>query len=524
MKKRNPFTTFVSVRRRARFLIIIFSAPACAFGQLGGPPAPSQGTLANQLSLSGRTAQSGSVNATQTPVPGTTASVNTLNASVQSSGAFAGSVISLAKLPFSGKLSFREAIERGVVYNLGAVGMATALRQSQGQARVVRSALLPNLSATLSETELQNNLAIAGIHFQSPIPGFSIPTIVGPFNYFDLRARLTQTVADFAAWKNYRSAEEITRANVLAMKDARDMVVLAVGGAYLEVIAAKGRVESERAQIETANALFQQTSQQRAVGLVAQTDVNRSRVQLLTQQERLATLQNDLSKQKINLARLTGLPANDQFEITDEIPLSPMPEMSVEDALRQAYSQRTDLKAAEAQVRAATLTRSAARAERLPSLSLSADYGVNGLRPDQSHGTFNVTGTLTVPIWRGGRTEGDIEEADAAVSQRMAELEDLRSKIESDIRSAYLDLQAANNQVNVATENLKVTKETLDLTRQRFEAGVSDNVAVVQAQESVASAELDYVNSVFAHNVAKLSLARAMGEASDKLFQFLRMP
>jgi outer membrane protein TolC len=497
---------------------------ACARAQLGPPASPSQGTLADQLPLSGRGTQSGSVTATQSPTPSTTTSVNTLNAIVQASGPFAGSASSVSKAPFSGKLSFREAIERGLDYNLGAVGLTQAVRQSHGQTRVARSSLLPNLVATASETEQQTNLAVAGIRFHSPIPGFSIPEIVGPFNYFDLRARLTQSLADMTAWRNYRSAEETARANELSFQDARDLVVLAVGGAYLQAIAAKARVESAKAQLETATALFQQTSQQRAVGLLAQTDVNRSRVQMLTQQERLSTLGNDLSKQKINLARLTGLPADDRFDVSDDIPFSAAPDIKIEEALEQAYAHRQDLKAAAAQIRASELTRSAARAERLPSLALNADYGADGMNPSNAHGTFSVTGTLTVPIWRGGRAEGDIEQADAAVLERRAEIEDLRGKIESDVRSAFLDLQAAANQIDVADQNRTVTKETLDLTRQKFQAGVSDNVEVVQAQESVASAELDYINSVFAHNVAKLSLARAVGAAAQNLSQFLKLP
>lgn len=492
--------------------------------QLGPPPAASQGPLATQLPLSGRSSQGGSVAATQSPVPGTTSSVNTLNTSVQPSGPFAGSASSIVKRPFSGKLSFREAIDRGLAYNLGAVGLDQAVRQSHGQMRVARSSLLPNFTASLSETVQQTNLAVAGIRFQSPLPGFSIPSVVGPFNYFDARARLTQTIADRTAWKNYRSAQATERANQLSAKDARDLIVLAVGGAYLQVIAAGARVDSARAQLDTAKTLLDQTAQQRGVGLVAQTDVNRSRVQMLTQQERLATLENDFAKQKISLARLVGLPANDGFELSDTVPFSPSAVVDVEEALQQASAHRQDLRAAEEQVRAAELTKSAARAERLPSLALAADYGANGMNPNQSHGTFSLAGTLTVPIWRGGRAEGDIEQADAVLSQRHAELEDLKSKVESDVRNAYLDLKAATNQVDVASQNVQVTKETLDLTRQRFQAGVSDNLAVVQAQESVASADLDYINSVFAHNVAKLSLARAIGGAAGNWAQFLKLP
>jgi len=171
------------------------------------------------------------------------------------------------------------------------------------------------------------------------------------------------------------------RSNSYTMKDARDLVVLAVGGSYLQAVAAKARVVSARAQLDTATALYQQASQQRGEGLLAQTDVNRSRVQMLTDKERLETLLNDLAKQKINLARMTGLPPNDQYDIADDIPYSPAPAIEVNDALQQAYINRQDLKASEAQVRASELTRSAARAELLPSLAVNGDYGVNGTNP-----------------------------------------------------------------------------------------------------------------------------------------------
>jgi len=511
-------------RQAAAIFLLLLTKGLPLIGQLGPTPSSSQGTLATQLPLYGTTGQSGSVEAVQSPVPGATSSVNTLNTSIQTTGPYSGSTTSTVKMLFTGNLGFMEAIQRGLDFNLGASGVAQAMRQSHGQEKVARSALLPNLSATGSETIQQTNLRIAGIQFRTAIPGVSIPSIVGPYNYFDLRAHLTQTIGDMTSWKNYRSSQELARSNEFAMKDARDLVVLAVGGSYLQVVAARARVISEEAQLATATALYQQAAQQRGVGLVAQIDVNRSRVQMLTEQERLESLRNDLAKQKINLARMTGLPVNDNYEIADDVAFSPAPEINIEDALRQAYSRRQDLKAFAAQAHAAELAKSAAHAERLPSLAVNADYGVNGINPNQSHGTFSATATVTVPLWRGGRTEGDIQQAEATYAQRQSELGNMHAKIESDIRNAYLDLQAATNQVTVAEENLKVTKETLELTRQKFQSGVSDNVEVIQAQESVAGAELDYINSVFAHNLAKLSLARAIGGAADQLPQFLKLP
>ena len=254
-----------------------------------------------------------------------------------------------------------------------------------------------------------------------------------------------------------------------------------------------------------------------------QIDVNRSRVQMLTEQQRLTTLQNDLAKQKLNLARLTGLPVTDQYELTDTLPYAPAPPLTLEDALKQALDRRADLKAAAAQVRAAELARAAAHDEYLPSLAVSADGGVIGQNPAQARPTYTVSGTLSIPIWRGGRTGGDVESAEAALAQRRAELEDTKGQIESQVREAFLDLQAAAAQVEVAQQNLEVNQETLGQTRQKLEFGVSNNIDQVQSQQSVSSAELDYINSVFAHNVAKVSLARALGQAADSLPQFLKM-
>jgi outer membrane protein TolC len=494
-----------------------------AFGQFGPAGGQSTGAQANQVPLSGRTGQSGSVTTSQAPIAGTTNSVNTINPSIQTAGPYTGSELSTSKMPFSGRLSLREAVARGLGYNLGSVGLSLAMRQGHGQTLSVRSALMPNVTGSLSETVEQINLKADGLRFTSPIPGFGIPSIVGPFSFFDLRARLTQTVADLTALNNYRSAKETLHAEEFFAQDSKDLVVLAVGGAYLQVIAARARVESAKAQLETANALYQQTAQQRSVGLLAQIDVNKSEVQMLTEKQRLASLENDLAKLKINLARLTGLPPNDRYELSDDVPFAEAPVASEEDAVTQALLQRPDIKAAQAQIRAAERSVAAARAERLPSLSVNADYGVIGESPVQSHGTFTAAGTLSVPIWLGGRTAGDIEQANAALAQRRAELEDARSRVESEVRNAFLDLQTAISQVEVARQNLNVTRETLTLTRQRFDAGITDSVEVSQAQSSVASAELDYINSVFAHNVAKLSLARAAGGSAESLQRYLKL-
>jgi outer membrane protein TolC len=496
--------------------------PLSAIAQIGPPP-PQQTPQAVQLPLSGRTSQSnGTVQTTESPIAGVTNSVNTINSSVQVQGIYTGSTPSTAQMPFSGKLGFHDAILRALAYNLGQTGATQAVRQAEGQARAMRSVLLPNLNGTALENVETEDLRALGFRFN--FPQFAIPPVIGPFNYNDFRAHLSQTVMDFTALNNYRSTRDLTRANRYYALDARDLIVLAVGGAYLQATAAKARLSAEQAQVEAANAVYQQSLQQLAQGVIAKVDADKNQVQLLTEQQRLLSLQNDFAKQKINLARMVGLPVNDQYELTDEIPYSPALPITVEGALKQAFEQRSDLKAADAQVKAAEKARGAARAERYPSLGITSDVGAIGVTPSQLQMTYTATANLKIPIWQGGKVSGDVEQADAALAQRRAEYEDLKGQIESDVRNAFLDLQAAGNQVEVAQKNIQVTKEEADLTRQKLQAGVSTTVELTQAEQSVTTAQFDYINAVFAHNIAKLSLARAMGRAASALPDFIKLP
>jgi outer membrane protein TolC len=517
----NPGDTRLAGRLPLLAAVLLFAAPV--FAQLGPPPGQSQGASAVQLPLSGRTAQSsGTVKTSEAPAPSTTATVNTLSPSVQVQGAYAGSIPGVAKRPFNGKLGLREAIQRGLAYNLGQTGATQSLRQAQGQSKVALSSLLPNINGTVNENVQTTDLRAEGFRFN--FPGFSIPAVLGPFNYIDFRAHLSQTVLDLTAINNYRAASDVAKANRYSAQDARELIVLAVGGSYLQTIAAKARMASEDAQLQSANAVYQQSMQQLDQGIIAKVDADRNEVQALTHQQRLLSLKNDLAKQKINLARMIGLPPNDQYDLSDDVPFSPATPLTIEDALAQAFQQRADLKAADAQERAAERAHAAARAERYPSLGVTSDYGAIGVNPSQLQTTYTATASLKIPIWQGGRTEGDIQLSDAALAQRRAEHEDLKGQIESDVRSAYLDLQAAASQVEVAQRNVQVTKEALELTRQKVEVGVIDNVTYVQAQEEVTNAEFDFINGVFAFNVAKLSLARAMGRAADALPEIFKAP
>lgn len=497
----------------------LYSSAALAQTLPGAPQPNSTAPSATILPPSGRVGQ-GSAGIAEQPVPGTTTSVNTLNYTVQVSGPYSGSARSTTAMPFNGKLSLADAVKRGLAFNLGAVGIAQTLRQSAGQVKYSRSALLPNVNGAVNETIEKVDLATFGLRFT--FPGFHVPTVVGPFNYLQLQASLSQSVANLTAVNNYRSARATARADQYSLDDARNLVTLAVGGAYLQVLAAQARVDAAEIQLKTANAVFQQSSGQHAEGVLGKLNVDQSQVRALTQQQQLITLRNDLVKQKINLARMTGLAPNPDYQLTDTFPFSPAPVETLDAALAQAEKDRPDLKASQAQLEAAQRSLSAARAERLPSASISGDYGLIGVNPGSMRPVYSAMGSINIPLWQGGRISADIEKAQAAVEQRRAELEDTRAQVEADVRQVYLDLEAAAGQVQVARKNVDVAQETLEMTRARMQAGVVNTLEVVQAQETLASAQLDLIDSIFAHNLAKLNLARAMGHASDQISSLLK--
>ncbi len=412
-------------------------------------------------------------------------------------------------------LSIKDALDRALKYNLGLIESSQASRTARAERFRALSTLLPNVNAKLDANVQQVNLKTFGIKF----PG--IPTIVGPFGYGDARAYLSQTLFDSSALKNLQSSVETLKASELSYKNSRDLVVLATGNAYLVVIADQALVDSVRAQVRTADALYRRAADQRKAGTVAAIDELRAKVELQTQQQRLIVQENQLAIDKLNLARIIGLPTGQEFTLTDRVPFQPLEGVSLERELGRAYTYRTDYQAARADLRSAELSRRSAVAENYPTLSVKGDYGDIGPNFAHSHGTFTFVATVNVPIYTGGRIKADVLQADAKLKERQAELENLRGKIDYDVRTALLDLRAAAEQVAVAQSTIDLASQTLVQAQDRFTAGVTDNIEVVQAQESVASANQTYISSLYQHNVGKLSLAQAVGVAELAVTQYL---
>ncbi len=416
-------------------------------------------------------------------------------------------------------LSLQDAIDRGLKQNLGLLLSDANIRSARGQRWEQLSALLPHVTASPYIADSQVNLAELGF---TTLGGANLPASIGPFSYFDARMNFSQSLFDSKLINNSRAASQSLKSAEYTFKDARDLVVLAVGYVYLQAIADEARIQTADAQVQTAKALFDQATDQVKAGTSPEIDGLRAKVELQTRQQQLIQAKNNFAIQKLTVARVIGLAPGQEFELTDKSPYRPFDGITTEDALKRAYASRSDYLAAMTDVRAAEFSRKAAVAGYYPSLSFNANYGAGGSHPSTATQVFDVQGTLSIPIFQGNVVHADILQADARLQQTRERLDNLRAQIDADIRTALLNLQSSADQVNVARSNVDLAEETLLQSRDRFSAGVTDTVEVVQSQEAVASAHEQYISSLYSFNFAKISLARALGIAEEGVKEYFK--
>ena len=414
-------------------------------------------------------------------------------------------------------LSFQDAIDRGLKQNLGLLLSRAEVRSARGQRWEQLSVLLPHVAASPYIDDSKINLAELGL---KSVGGLSIPPSVGPFSYFDARAAVTQTLFDWKSINATRAASQSLKSADYTFKDARDLVVLAVGFTYLQAIADEARIETAEAQVRTAQALYDQAIDRINAGTSPDIDGLRSKVELQTRQQQLIQARNTFSIQKLTVGRVIGLPPSQEFELTDKSPYQSLEVTTVDEALKRAYASRSDYQAAMTDVRAAEFSRKAAVAGYFPSLSFNADIGEGGAHPSTATQVYNVRGTLSIPIFTGGSVHGEVLQADSRLEQSRERLDNLRAQIESDVRTALLNLQSSAEQVSVARSNIDLADQTLVQSRDRFSAGVTDTVEVVQSQEAVASAHEQYISSLYSYNFAKISLIRALGAGEQGVKEY----
>jgi outer membrane protein TolC len=406
-------------------------------------------------------------------------------------------------------LSLDDAIQRGLKNNLGAILSGTQTASARAQRLSQLQALLPDVEFNAHEAVSQVDLAAEGLR----IPGF--PTIIGPFGYTDLRASLSWSLVDVKALRTYMAAKHQFKSAELSAQDARDMVVLTVGNAYMLVLADRGRVDSYQAQVATSKVSLDQANANHEAGTAPRLDVLRAQVDYQTLEQQLIVAENGLEKDKLALARAIGLPLEQKFNLSDKVPYAVFDKLDIDATIKQAHANRKDLAAMLEQTKAYEEQRKAATADRYPTVKFDGDYGDIGPTLGHSHGTGDAQGTLSVPVFKEYGLRGEAQVAQAQLNTQKAQMSDLNAQVDADVRDALLDIEAAQKQVEVARSSVELAGEELSDAQQRYANGVSDNLAVSQAQQSVAQANDQYVSSLYRDNVAKLTLARALGAGQD---------
>jgi outer membrane protein TolC len=416
-------------------------------------------------------------------------------------------------------LSLDDAIARGIQNNLALTEARIQQEQADAQRLEALDKLLPAIAADASTSVHQFNLAAFGFTpglLQQVAPSFPSlnPAAIKLIVKVDVtRAEATyrQTFFDLSAIERYRSAKVNTRSAFYNMQSSRGLVVLNVGDAYLQALADGAQVDSATSLMRADDLLLQQATAEHEAGTAANLDELRARVQFQAQQQRVIAAQNTYDKDLILIKREIGVPVEQPIQLTDAAPYADLETMQIEEAKRQAYTNRQDYLGMQQQLLAADLNRKAAKFERLPTLGADGDYGVTGVTHGLYHGTFLAEGTFRVPLFKEAQFRGDAQVATAQRDSVQQQLANLRAQIDQQLRDSILDIQSSQELVRVAQSNVALATKEVEQANDRFVAGVDTNLALVQAQATLAGAQSQLINDTLTYNQAKLGLARNLG-------------
>ena len=469
-------------------------------------------TFSQAVPDGGASAAYGSIN-TPRPINPATGTTNPSARATQNLNPYLGSTPQGVATKDTLHLSLEDAITRGLQYNLGLIDSQQASADARAQRERALSDLLPQIAARGEQTYQQLSLKALNISLP-PQSGLHLPPTSGQFGYSETRITAESPLLNITSLDHYRQQKALEAASALGAKDSRDVVVFAVGAAYFQVVASQARVETERAALASTRELDAQVADQYKAEVSPEIDTLRAHVELHTAEQRLTDAINDLEKDKLTLDRITGIPLEQAWAPAGNygfVALPDAPEPS------QTQSTRFDVASAKAGVTAAQFHLRAAHAERLPEISFNASYGGGGVNPANYNRVNEVRGTISIPLFTSGRIRSDIHAAQSDLVQRRAEFADLEGRVAYDVRTAELDLRASESGVKVAGQNQALAQRALAQSQDRYKNGVTNYLEVLQAQEAVVAADENYIASLFSFNVAKISLARALGSAESRV-------
>jgi len=386
-----------------------------------------------------------------------------------------------------------------------------AVKQAESRAAQARAGLLPDIEASVTEENLNRNLAAFGLQLNSPIPGFSIPTVVGPFNVFDARATANQNVFDFSVIRRFQASKVGVNAAKAERDNASDDVSTQVAKAYVAALRAEAALEAVSADVVLAEAVLKQAQDQKTAGTGTGIEVTRAQVQLANEQQRQLVAQNDRRRAHLQLIRAMNLRLDTRIDLTDKLSYTPREISTVQQAKDEAAKNRADYRAQLQREENARLASSATKMERLPSLVAFADYGSIGSGITNALPTRTYGVSLKVPVFDGGRRDARRAESQSQLRQERVRTSDLREQIELDIRLALDSLQSADDQVKVSQEGLALAEAELAQARRRYTAGVANGVEVTDAQTRLERAHDNQIAALYNYNIARVDLAQATG-------------
>lgn len=436
---------------------------------------------------------------------------------------FLGSVTVAKVTPQALRVSLDQAIDMGLRQNLGMVLQQQSQRSTEAETLTAFNALMPSISAQAQTSVQQFDIVALGFKpslLAQAAPGVHVSSIV-KVDVTSAQLNLSQVLFNATDFELYRTAKEDVAAARLNTLNARGTVVVGVADAYLQVLADQAQVDNAKALLAADDLFLRQARDQDQAGVATHLDVLRAQVQDQAQQEALVEAQVSVDKDKIALKRRIGVDPAQAIQLTDPAPYDELATLSLDEAKTIAFGRRKDYLALLAQIRALHSERKAVRYERLPTLSFNGNYGVTGETHGLYHGTFYAAGNLDFPIFKEAQLRGDREVVEAQLSGLLQRAGDLRVAIDGQLRSSLLDVKAADQLVAVERSQVELAKEEVDQATQRFQAGVSDDLPVVQAQATLANAQSSLVNGLYQYNQAKLALARNTGVVETQYKDYL---
>ncbi len=425
-------------------------------------------------------------------------------------------------------LSLDEAITRGLRENVQTVLGRQNERRIRGLQSTAVNALLPTLEAQAYTNTEEINLAAMGFKPQALGPllqqlGLSASTFssIVKVDVTSAQLSLNQQLFNVPAFYLYRAAKRAQSVAELETLNTLGGVALMVGGQYLTILADAAQVENTRAQVQSDEVAFAQAKDRQEAGVGVHLDTLRAQVQLQSERQALINAENAYAKDKIQLNRLMDAPADQDYVLTDTTPYADIAMLPQNITLDYAYTKRKDLLSLESQMEVARETARAVRFERLPTVAAGGYYGVLGETHGLYHGVFSAQGSLNFPIFKEAQFRGEGEVAQAQLMALRQQIDSLRATIDQQIRSNLLDVQSANDLVKVAQSNVELSRQELSDSQERFKAGVTDNLPLVEAQATLAAAQSQLVQRLFQYNTAKLQLARSVGVVQTEYKSYL---